>query len=282
MTLEKRIYITDNLTPLEHRISQYILIHKEEVLHLSIQELEQKIYCSKSAIHRFCKKIGCNGFNDLKVQLSQDLLCPEIIEQDVNVPFMKTDSVQEIAQKLMGLSQTTIEDTRKCIEYDTLEIVSKILYKSSVVDIYTHAHNANIAQNFQDKMLSIGRNVQCPSSFYEQRLHALASDKTHVALFLSYSGKASFILPLVKKLSEKQVPMILISKAGNISYAPYIQYHLSLSDKEELRNRISQFSSHIAMQYMMDVLFASTYNLNREANQKYLSSSIEFMDDRTL
>lgn len=47
-------------------------------------------------------------------------------------------------------------------------------------------------------------------------------------------------------------------------YTNYIKYQLSISDKENLRDRISQFSSHIALQYILDVLFSCIYNLNRE------------------
>ena len=44
---------------------------------------------------------------------------------------------------------------------------------------------------------------------------------------------------------------------------------------ENLRDRISQFSSHIAMQYMLDVIFGCIYNMDREKNIEYLKKSID-------
>lgn len=129
-------------------------------------------------------------------------------------------------------------------------------------------------------MLTIGKSVNCPSSFYNQRLTVLASDQKYIAIILSYSGKATFILPIVKKLYEKGVKVIQIGKAGSNYYSQYVTYHLSISDSENNRDRMSQFSSHIAMQYIMDVLYGCIYNEKRKQNTKYIYDSIDYMDDR--
>ncbi len=72
MTLDKKITLCENLTPVEVRIGNYIMNHKETILNCTIQDLEKEVFVSKSAIHRFCKKIGLNGFNDLKIELAKE------------------------------------------------------------------------------------------------------------------------------------------------------------------------------------------------------------------
>lgn len=284
MKLEKLIRLCEDLTPTESQISHYILHNRDDVSKLSIQELADKIYVSKSAIHRFCKKISLKGYNDLKLQLAKDSLDISKNQNmiDVNYPFDKNDSPKNIAHKLLQLYEATIFDTYEYIDPSILKKVSELMFKSSVIDIYTHAHNLNPAENFQDKMLTIGKAVNCPKSFYKQRMTALASSSNHVALILSYSGKATFIKPIIKKLYEKRVQIIMVGKAGISEYAPYVNYVLCISDQENLRDRISQFSSHIALQYMMDVIFGCIYNLDRQKNIEYLQNAISFMDDRKL
>ena len=88
--------------------------------------------------------------------------------------------------------------------------------------------------------------------------------------------------PILKKLKEKKVPVILISKVGPYSSARNTDIHLSLSDNEQLRDRISQYASHMAMQYVIDVLYGCIYNLDRIQNQQILKDSIDFMDDRSI
>lgn len=282
MKLEKRIELCDSMTPLESEIVSYILNNKDAVTKLKIQELADILFISKSAIHRFVKKIGFNGFNDLKVSIAKENA--DLLENNsyinVNYPFQAKDNPRQIAFKLLELYEKAIKDTFEYVDLDQIKAVSQLIDSADVIDIYTHAHNSNIAENFQDKMLTIGRSVNCPSSFYNQRLTVLASDQKHVAIILSYSGKATFILPIVKKLYEKGVKVIQIGKAGSNYYSQYVTYHLSISDSENNRDRMSQFSSHIAMQYIMDVLYGCIYNEKRKKNTKYIYDSIDYMDDR--
>lgn len=282
MKLEKRIELCDSMTPLESEIASYILNNKDAVTKLKIQELADILFISKSAIHRFVKKIGFNGFNDLKVSIAKENA--DLLENNsyinVNYPFQAKDNPRQIAFKLLELYEKAIKDTFEYVDLDQIKAVSQLIDSANVIDVYTHAHNSNIAENFQDKMLTIGRSVNCPSSFYNQRLTVLASDQKHVAIILSYSGKATFILPIVKKLYEKGVKVIQIGKAGSNYYSQYVTYHLSISDSENNRDRMSQFSSHIAMQYIMDVLYGCIYNVRRKKNTKYIYDSIDYMDDR--
>ena len=282
MKLEKRIELCDSMTPLESEIASYILNNKDAITKLKIQELADILFISKSAIHRFVKKIGFNGFNDLKVSIAKENA--DLLENNsyinVNYPFQAKDNPRQIAFKLLELYEKAIKDTFEYVDLDQIKAVSQLIDSADVIDIYTHAHNSNIAENFQDKMLTIGRSVNCPSSFYNQRLTVLASDQKHVAIILSYSGKATFILPIVKKLYEKGVKVIQIGKAGSNYYSQYVTYHLSISDSENNRDRMSQFSSHIAMQYIMDVLYGCIYNVRRKKNTKYIYDSIDYMDDR--
>ncbi len=282
MKLEKRIELCDSMTPLESEIASYILNNKDAVTKLKIQELADILFISKSAIHRFVKKIGFNGFNDLKVSITKENA--DLLENNsyinVNYPFQAKDNPRQIAFKLLELYEKAIKDTFEYVDLDQIKAVSQLIDSADVIDVYTHAHNSNIAENFQDKMLTIGRSVNCPSSFYNQRLTVLASDQKHVAIILSYSGKATFILPIVKKLYEKGVKVIQIGKAGSNYYSQYVTYHLSISDSENNRDRMSQFSSHIAMQYIMDVLYGCIYNVRRKKNTKYIYDSIDYMDDR--
>lgn len=282
MKLKKRIELCDSMTPLESEIASYILNNKNVVTKLKIQELADILFISKSAIHRFVKKIGFNGFNDLKVSIAKENA--DLLENNsyinVNYPFQAKDNPRQIAFKLLELYEKAIKDTFEYVDLDQIKAVSQLIDSADVIDVYTHAHNSNIAENFQDKMLTIGRSVNCPSSFYNQRLTVLASDQKHVAIILSYSGKATFILSIVKKLYEKGVKVIQIGKAGSNYYSQYVTYHLSISDSENNRDRMSQFSSHIAMQYIMDVLYGCIYNVRRKKNTKYIYDSIDYMDDR--
>lgn len=144
----------DNMTPTENQLAQYILQNKEQIQTLSIKELSERTFVSKSAIHRFCKKVGIDGFNELKVRLAQDVIEESKYENqiDVNFPFAPSDSQRLIAKKLLKLYETSINDTFNSIDVEELNKSVVLLHNADIIDIYTHAHNINVAENFQDKM----------------------------------------------------------------------------------------------------------------------------------
>lgn len=284
MIIENMIKYCENLTPTDNQIAQYILENKAKIESYSMQQLADNTFTSKSAIHRFCKKIGLDGYNDLKVKLVKDIVNEKISDNqiDVNFPFNSTDSQKMIAQSIMDLYEAAITDTYNFIDIKELNKVVALLHNAEIIDIYTHAHNINVAENFQDKMRSIGRMVNCARSFYEQRCMATASKKNHVAMILSYSGRATFLPSITEVLHKKGIPVILIGRAGNNVMKSFIKHRLYLSDKENLRNRISQFSSHIAMQFMLDILFACIFKMNYKKNIDYIQEVISIVDDRKL
>ena len=73
MKLEK--LINDNYEKLNENdlyIWSYILHHKEECKNISIQELAARCNVSHTTIIRFTKKIGLEGYSELKIYLKWD------------------------------------------------------------------------------------------------------------------------------------------------------------------------------------------------------------------
>lgn len=283
MTIEKLIAGCLSLTPIESHIVDYIFKHKEDILLFSINDLATVLYVSKATILRFCKKLGFKGFNDFKVQLAKDLNSNiDNKSVDINYPFNSFDSSKDISDKILKIYESTIKDTYNCIDYYKLNAIVRVLNSADVIDIYASAHNFNIAETFKDKMLTIGKYVNCIENFYDQRLNASASTNTHIAIILSYSGRANWIPIILKKLKEKQIDVIWVGRNGQNLYPSLISYHLGVSDLENFRDRISQFSSSIAIQYMMDVLFGCIYNFENEKNTKYIHNHLDYIDNRKL
>lgn len=107
-------------------------------------------------------------------------------------------------------------------------------------------------------------------------------EKNHVAIIISYSGKATFLPSIVEILHKKGIEIIWIGRLGKNVASNYIKHNLYISDRENLRNRISQFSSHIAMQYMLDVIFSCIFKIDYEQNLEYIQEVASIVDDRNI
>ncbi len=210
---------------------------------LSIQSLSERTFSSKSAIHRLCKKVGFEGFNELKVKLAKDLVEVNQVDNqiDINFPYNAVDSHQVIANKLLNLYENIIQDTYQSINLEELHQCMLLLHQAQFIDIYTNGHNMNVAENFQDKIRIIGRQVSCPKSSYEQRMTAVTANEHHVAIIISYLLKATCVPSVIEILKSKKVKIILIGRVGNTIPRANIDHYLYISDLEHFRNRISQF-----------------------------------------
>jgi len=65
--------ISSKLTQLrksERKVADYVLNHLEEVIHLRIIDLARLAQVSEPTVIRFCRAVGCNGFQDFKMTLA--------------------------------------------------------------------------------------------------------------------------------------------------------------------------------------------------------------------
>ena len=108
------------------------------------------------------------------------------------------------------------------------------------------------------------------------------TDRASVALILSYSGQIGFLSDLLKIFHERQVTTIWIGRAGNPRLAKATDYQLYISDKENLRHRIAQFASNLAMQYTLDLLYSCLFKADYPQNLQYIRDNLPYLDTRNL
>ena len=63
----------NSLNETEAHVYNYVLNNKEKVLEKSIRELAHDTHVSTATIVRFCKKLGCEGFLELKYKLKKSI-----------------------------------------------------------------------------------------------------------------------------------------------------------------------------------------------------------------
>ena len=58
----------------ELKVADYVLSEPALVMHSSMADVAQAVGVSEPTIVRFCRAIGCQGFQDLKLRLAQSLV----------------------------------------------------------------------------------------------------------------------------------------------------------------------------------------------------------------
>ena len=123
MDIRRRIRDERSLTPTEQQIASVILSMGERLQEVSIKEFAHAASVSIASIHRFCKKIGLEGFKELKVEIARAaaVRAGHISDVDINFPFGPGEQPGRIVPQMRSLYATTVRDT--CEVLGTAELV---------------------------------------------------------------------------------------------------------------------------------------------------------------
>ena len=105
---------------------------------------------------------------------------------------------------------------------------------------------------------------------------ALASGPDHVAIVISYSGLAPNFKEILPILSSRHVPVIVIGTPYCAHIHPGFAAYLTVSDHESMTHRITQFASHIAVQYVLDSLYSSYFAKDYARCSEFLERSFPY------
>ena len=162
-------------------------------------------------------------------------------------------------ERMEGLYQNTLAETQELLDPTQLDHATKLIANARQVDIYTGSHNLYPAGMFRDRLFSAGKSATCHDNIEPQVCTALASGPDHVAIAISYSGLAPNLKDILPILSSRHVPVIVIGTPHCACIHPGFAVCLTESDHENMTHPITQFASHIALQYVLDSLYSSYF-----------------------
>lgn len=117
MDIKRKITEAQGLTPTEQQLGIAALAIGEDIRGLSIKEFAARTNVSVASVHRFCKKLGLEGFKELKVELVRAALrADSAAEVDINFPFDATSTPAQVMERMEGLYQTTLAETQELLD----------------------------------------------------------------------------------------------------------------------------------------------------------------------
>lgn len=227
----------------EQQIADYILNQKSTIKNMNISVLAQKADVSNGMITRFCKKIGCKNFADLKIQLSS----------------LKTLETNEMHNTISAFTEVHdyykkgIDQTNRLLSSDHILKVSSMLREAQKIYIYGVGSSGLTATEFQLRLSRMGFCVQSITDSHLMLINSSIISKSDLVIAISISGQTSNIVKAVKVAKKKQCKIISFTSFAESVLAKNSDYCINVSntlfiDKERFIN--SQFS----VMYAIDIL----------------------------
>lgn len=276
MRLLSQLAEMKQFTPNEQSIAAYILTHQEQMLYLNIQQLAKATYTSHSSIHRLTQKLGLSGFKEFTICLAREFQQQQGQESEVNVnyPFNLGESSLQIAKEIADLMKNTIDKNLALIEDESLSQTAQLLDQAERIFIYALGDSQIRAKSFQNKLFKINKYVVIATELSEWAHHTLNVTPRDCALFLTYHGNSPSYIKVSRYLKQEQIPRVTITANHQGELARTSTLCIELPDDEVKLAKIGTFSSQIALEYVLNVIYGCMYKIDYKHHMKNTEESL--------
>ena len=244
----------------EKIVGEFILADPKSIITMKTADASEAMGISEPTLIRFCKALGFSGYQDLKINLSQQLAADDyFVMYEIN----ENDSIHELCEKVFDTTISEILNVRSQIDQNILSDAIEILANAGRVEFYAFGGSAPVAMDGQHKFFRL----KIPSSYISdphiQFMSANSLGKDDVVVVISQSGTTSALIDSVKIVRKSGVKVIGIMP-GNTPLASICDYPLVINIGDN--NRISKpHTSRIAYTAVIDVLTMGVAQLKPEA-----------------
>ncbi len=241
----------NSLTKVEKKIADYIIANSEEALRGSVADVANGSGAAKSAVVRFCKAVGFEGFNDFKLSLAMELSKNKQLNY---TPYIdENDNAGRILDKVFAANIKTLHDTAENIDRATFAKVIDALAKARSVYVYGVGTSAAIVQDFQYRLMLLGLNAFCYTDVPTMKISTLNITKDDVAIGISHSGRTVATLDAVSLARDKGALTVCLTTFADSEIAGSVDYPL-IAYCDEINYPVEAVSARLAHISILDAI----------------------------
>ena len=244
----------------EQTVAEFVLKDPKSIIMMKTAEASDEMGISEPTLIRFCKAIGFSGFQEFKINLSQQLAADDFF---VMYEINEDDSIHELCEKVFDTTISEILNVRSQIDQTILENAIETLVNAKRVEFYAFGGSAPVAMDGQHKFFRLKISSSYISDPHLQFMSANSLEKDDVVVAISQSGTTSALIDSVKIVRKNGVKVIGIMP-GNTPLSNLCDFPLTIDVGVE--NRITKpVTSRIAYTAVIDVLTMGVAQLKPEA-----------------
>lgn len=242
----------DEMGKAEKQIADWIMNNPGKIISLSIVELAEQCKCGEATIVRFSKRLGLNGYQELKISLAS-----EVGTSYVSTNISETDTAYEIYEKVCNDIYMSLEKTKKSLNPDAIEKAAKKLCSAKKIVIFGLGNSASVATDASHKFLRAGLNAVAYSDNHMQVIAASHLCKDDVVIGISHSGSSKDIVEALKLAKEHGATTIAITNSGKSPILKQSDIEL-FTTADETQYNILALNSRIVQLAIIDSLYFYT------------------------
>lgn len=254
----------------EKEIAQTILANPRLVVDMSVHELAKHTFSSASTIVRLCNHTGYSGYKEFRKAVTYELAQREQSKKNEQKEIDRSDSLEEIIDKITYLNIISLEETKALMDVSVLKACVEMIQKAKVVYLFGLGASLCAAKDAYLKFLRLNKLCIINEDWHSQLLQARNSTREDVALVISYSGVTVEIIECMKALKENGTPIIAITRCVQSPVSDMADQKLYTAANESLF-RSGAMSSRLSQLNVIDILYTALANNRYEETLNQLS-----------
>ncbi len=247
----------DELTDLEKKVVEHILNNPKELLYLTANELADKLYISKTSVINLAKKLGFDGYSELRYSMKHYL---EEKEKSVKDILSFNDILTNIYDE--------VNKTLSLQNEDNIKSIVKKIKNSRAIYIIARGASKPIADLFSTRlaMLNIKSIFINDLNLIEVISKSITEEET--LILISLSGETGKIIEVAKTARARGIDVIALTSFSNNSLQKIANYNMfCFSDDTETKynDLISRVGLHVLMQIIISYLEVYKEEIDNES-----------------
>jgi DNA-binding MurR/RpiR family transcriptional regulator len=171
-------------------VAEFTLREPAAVATSSIREVAERAGASTASVTRFCRAVGYSGFQELRLQLAQELgrQRPDVWSEDFGLNISQDDSLDRVVSIIAQSDMRAIQQTIEKLDLAAVAQAANLIANSRRIDIYGSGGSGIVALEAEARLFRIGCDVRAWPEIHAASTSAALLTASDVALGISHSG----------------------------------------------------------------------------------------------
>ncbi|MBP7241017.1 MurR/RpiR family transcriptional regulator [Amaricoccus sp.] len=202
----------NRLSGLEKQLAQVILADVEFAVNASIVDLAERAEVSPPTVTRFCRRLGCQGYADFKLQLARSSF--------VGLRYLRPESEGKtpatVAEDIVTKAQNALYQMHQALDIAAVEKAATTLRAAGMIHAFGSGGNSSMIVNeLQNRLFRLGCRISASSDHAMNLMIAAASGPGDVVFCSSFSGRNAELVHCLGVLRERGTPTIALTQSGS-------------------------------------------------------------------
>ncbi len=208
MLLPRIRSLLPSFTKAERRLADTVLADPESAVFSSVTALADAAQVGEATVLRFCRTLGCNGFQEFKLLLSRELVTPE---ENFSGKPETADDLGALRLKVVNANIAALQETANLLDLVQVEKAVKAIRTAERVFFFGVGISALTASDAASKFMRIGVPSYVVPDPHLGVMNASLLGKRDVAVGFSHSGSTRDTVDILKAAHKAGATTIAIT-----------------------------------------------------------------------